>query len=105
MGLYLRVHGLVSLYASPYNNADWYSLLAGFPPQAYYDSLKYPNATCYGFGFVNTKDFISLFESHTALNMVFDVTVFVTPMILFTKPNLRMKNVIAMSGIFIIGAV
>lgn len=78
---------------------------AGFPPQAFYDSLKYPNAVCYGFGFTNPKDFISLFESHTALNMVFDLTIFLTPMVLFTKPNLRMQNILAMAGIFVIGAV
>ncbi|KAJ4294371.1 hypothetical protein N0V90_008061 [Kalmusia sp. IMI 367209] len=73
--------------------------------KAFYDKNKYPNAKCYGFGFGDTKDFISLFESHTALNMVFDVTIFLTPMVLFRMPNLRMKNIFAMAGIFVLGAV
>lgn len=37
--------------------------------------------------------------------MAFDLTVFITPMVLFTKPNLKTKNLLAMSGIFILGAV
>jgi hypothetical protein len=105
VGLRIWVHGLVSLYVSPYNNAGWRSSFVGFPPQAYYDSLSYPDATCYGFGFVNADDFIALFESHTALNMVFDLTCFITPMVLFTKPNLRVKNIVAMLSIFILGGV
>ncbi|KAF9738537.1 hypothetical protein PMIN06_001699 [Paraphaeosphaeria minitans] len=93
---------IISAWGFAYGFMAWFPC---FPPQAYYESLKYPNARCYGYGFVNVNDFIGLFESHTALNMVFDTTIFITPMILFTKPNLRMKNVIAMSGIFIVGAV
>ncbi|KAL1612343.1 hypothetical protein SLS60_000569 [Paraconiothyrium brasiliense] len=87
------------------NHTEYALISAGFPPQAFYDKIAYPNAKCYGFGFVNDQDFIGLFESHTALNMAFDFTVFITPMILFTKPNLKMKNLFAMSGIFILGAV
>lgn len=107
MGLHIRVHGLVSLYVicSTSYHPDQHSSFSGFPPQAFYDKVHYPNATCYGYGFVNVKDFISLFESHTALNMAFDLTVFITPMVLFTKPNLKTKNLLAMSGIFILGAV
>lgn len=78
-------------------------ITVGFPPQAYWNRNAYPNAHCYGFGFGDIQGFISLFESHSALNMVFDLTVFITPMIIFTKPNLRMKNIVAMSGIFILG--
>ncbi|KAF2441746.1 hypothetical protein P171DRAFT_456729 [Karstenula rhodostoma CBS 690.94] len=93
---------IIGAWGFTYGFMAWFPC---FPPQAYYNGAKYPNATCYGYGFVNAKDFIGLFESHTALNMAFDVTVFVTPVILFTKPNLRLKNILAMLGIFVFGAV
>ncbi|KAJ4357757.1 uncharacterized protein N0V89_002333 [Didymosphaeria variabile] len=93
---------IIGAWGFTYGFMAWFPC---FPPQAFYEKNAYPNAKCYGFGFVNDQDFIGLFESHTALNMAFDVTVFVTPMILFTKPNLKMKNLFAMAGIFILGAV
>lgn len=73
---------------------------------AYWNRTSYPNATCYGFGFDFSKpgDFIGLFTSHTALNMVFDVTIFLTPMVLFTTPKLKRKNIISLAGIFVIGS-
>jgi hypothetical protein len=75
------------------------------PVQGFWDRFKYPNAKCWGFGFADIDDFVAVIVSHTSTNMVFDLLVFVTPMVLFTKPNLRKKNVITMAGIFVIGAV
>jgi hypothetical protein len=78
------------------------------PVRAYWDRLNYPNAKCYGFAFADLDDmpvFVSLFESHTALNVILDFIVFITPMVLFREPNLRMKSKFAMAGIFVLGAV
>ncbi|KAF1975955.1 hypothetical protein BU23DRAFT_502511 [Bimuria novae-zelandiae CBS 107.79] len=93
---------IIAAWGVTYGFLAWFPC---FPPQAYYKKNDYPNAHCYGFGFGNEKDFISLFESHTALNMAFDLTIFITPMVLFRNPKLRMKNIFAMTGIFILGGV
>jgi hypothetical protein len=93
---------IVSLWGLTYGALAWVPCV---PIQAQWDRLAYPNAKCYGFGLTNIKDFTSLFESHTALNMILDFVIFMTPMVLFTKPNLRMKNIFAMAGIFVIGGV
>ena len=103
VGTHLQLPSLVSMYALLSSDPVQHLTLTGFPPQGYWDRDKYPNAHCYGFGFGDEKEFIGVFESHTALNMAFDLTVFITPMVLFTKPNLRMKNIFAMSGIFVLG--
>jgi hypothetical protein len=73
-----------------------------FPVKGYWN--KEVPAKCYGFGFENRDDFISLFESHTALNMTFDIAVFLAPMVLFTAPSLSRKNVLGLTGIFLFGA-
>lgn len=92
---------LISAWGITYGFMAW---VPCFPPKAYWLRHDYPYAKCYGFGFADPKDFTALFESHTALNMVFDITIFLTPMVLFSKPNLRKKNLLAMAGIFILGA-
>lgn len=74
-----------------------------FPVRDYWD--RKANSKCYGFGFGDPAEFIALFESHTALNMAFDLAVFMTPMVLFTQPNLRRKNLLAMTGVFLFGGV
>ncbi|KAF2004880.1 hypothetical protein P154DRAFT_21289 [Amniculicola lignicola CBS 123094] len=76
-----------------------------FPPKAYWDRLKYPDATCYGFGYKDANSFNIYFASHTATNMVFDIIVFLTPMVLFSRPNLRTKNYLTLTAIFLFGAV
>ncbi|KAF2677194.1 hypothetical protein K458DRAFT_481444 [Lentithecium fluviatile CBS 122367] len=93
---------IISLWGVTYATLAW---LPCWPVRAFWNRLEMPDAKCWGFGFADLNSFISLFESHTALNMVFDFTVFMTPMVLFSKPNLRMKNAFAMAGIFVTGAV
>ena len=75
------------------------------PVQSFWNRFAYPNAKCWGFGFADIDSFVAVFVSHTASNMVFDFIVFVVPMVLFTRPNLRTKNIASMAGIFVIGGV
>ena len=62
-------------------------------------------ANCYGFGFGSLSGFINMYNAQSATNMILDVAIFVAPMVLFRTPNLRKKNVIAMTGVFTFGAV
>ncbi|CAI6337986.1 unnamed protein product [Periconia digitata] len=100
----LSMLGIVTAWGITYSFLSWFPC---FPVQAFWDRLSYPNAKCYGFGFDfnDIESFVALFTSHTALNMVFDFTIFLTPMVLFTRPKLLRKNVLALAGIFAIGSV
>lgn len=37
--------------------------------------------------------------------MIFDFTIFITPMVLFTRPKLKRKNILALAGILTFGSV
>ncbi|KAF2642350.1 hypothetical protein P280DRAFT_467718 [Massarina eburnea CBS 473.64] len=95
---------LVALWGLSYGFLAWFPC---FPVQAMWRRAEFPNAKCYGFGFnfFELEEFIALFESHTALNMVFDISVFTMPMVLFTRPHLRKNSIFSLAGIFMIGAV
>jgi hypothetical protein len=60
-------------------------------------------AKCYGFGFGSKTEFIAIFKAHSASNMVLDVCVFLTPMIIFRSPKLKRKNLLALAGVFTFG--
>lgn len=93
---------IILLWGTAYGFLAWFPC---FPVKGYWDRTI--NAKCYGYGFeFATRDhFVALFESHTALNMTFDLAVFLTPMVLFKVPNLSKKSLIGMIGVFLFGAV
>jgi hypothetical protein len=96
---------LVTLWGLTFGILAW---VPCYPVRSYWDRVAYPNPKCFGFGIGTLNDiptFIRLFEAHTALNMMLDFIIFVTPMVLFREPNLRMKSIFAMAGIFVLGAV
>ncbi|KAF2872343.1 hypothetical protein BDV95DRAFT_380891 [Massariosphaeria phaeospora] len=97
----LALLGIISLWGIAYSFMSWFPC---FPPSLYWDS-KLATNTCYGYGFKDTESFVAIYMSHTVLNMAFDIAVFLTPMVLFREPNLRKKNVLAMTGVFLFGAV
>lgn len=94
--------GIITMWGIAFSVMAWVPCM---PVRAFWDRFAYPDAKCWGFGFAELESFTAVFVSHTALNMLFDFIVFVVPMVLFTKPNLRTKNVVAMSVIFVIGGV
>jgi hypothetical protein len=73
------------------------------PVKAYWNRTV--NAKCYGFGFGDRESFIAMFQAHSATNMFFDLAVFAVPLILFRTPHLKLKNVLALAGVFTFGAV
>lgn len=78
----------------------WFSCT---PVNAYWDrTIK---AKCYGFGFSEPESFIAMYQAHSATNMFFDLAVFLTPLVLFRTPNLKFKNMLALAGVFVFGAV
>jgi hypothetical protein len=51
----------------------------------------------------NKDEFVAMYKAHSASNMVLDVCVFLTPMIIFRSPKLKKKNLLALAGVFTFG--
>ncbi|KAF2849048.1 hypothetical protein T440DRAFT_453542 [Plenodomus tracheiphilus IPT5] len=92
--------GLVSLWGLGFMIVAW---LPCFPIRGSWD--RSINAKCYGFGFNDVPSFVNMFIAHSTMNMVFDISIFLTPMVLFGTPNLRLKNALALAAIFTFGGV
>ncbi|EMD68417.1 hypothetical protein COCSADRAFT_80211 [Bipolaris sorokiniana ND90Pr] len=90
----------VILWGIAFSFTAWFPC---FPVRGYWDRTI--PAKCYGFGFGNLDEFVMTYKAQSATNMMFDIAIFVAPMILFRTPNLRRKNLIAMAGVFSFGAV
>ncbi|KAH9876232.1 hypothetical protein J1614_004111 [Plenodomus biglobosus] len=92
--------GLVSLWGLGFMFVTWFPC---FPIRGGWDRTI--GAKCYGFGFNDVPTFVSMFIGHSTVNMIFDIAIFLTPMVLFRTPNLRLKNALAMVGVFTFGGV
>lgn len=96
----LGLLGLVSLWGLGFAIVGWFPC---FPVRGYWDRTI--NARCYGFGFgENPSEFVGTYRAHSASNMVFDVAIFLAPLVLFGRPNLKLKSLLSMAGIFALGA-
>jgi hypothetical protein len=90
---------LVSLWGLAFFIVGWFPC---FPVRGMWDRTI--GAKCYGFGLGDVQEFVTMFKVHSASNMAFDLAVFLTPLILFSTPNLKPKNLVAMTGVFAVGA-
>ncbi|CBX92052.1 predicted protein [Plenodomus lingam JN3] len=92
--------GLVSAWGAGFMFIAWFP---AFPVRGAWDATVV--GTRYGFGFRDVTSFVNTFIAHSTLNMVFDIAIFVAPMVLFGTPNLRLKNALAMAGVFTFGGI
>ncbi|KAH7401563.1 hypothetical protein BKA66DRAFT_556005 [Pyrenochaeta sp. MPI-SDFR-AT-0127] len=91
---------IVSLWGLGFSIVAWFPC---FPVRGSWE--RHIDAKCYGFGLGDVQSFVAMFKAHSASNMTFDVVIFLTPMVLFGTTNLRLKNVLAMIGVFAFGAI
>ncbi|KAJ4365122.1 hypothetical protein N0V83_008740 [Neocucurbitaria cava] len=91
--------GLVSIWGLGFFFVAWFPC---FPVRGSWERTI--GAKCYGFGLGDVQSFIALFKIFSASNMAFDLAIFLTPLVLFRTPNLRMKTIVAMVGLFAFGA-
>ena len=91
---------VISLWGLAFSIMGWF---ACSPISAFWHRTY--EAKCYGFGFRDPDSFTAMFKAHSATNMFLDLAVFATPLVLFRTPNLKYKNVLALAGVFIFGAV
>jgi hypothetical protein len=90
---------IVSLWGLAFMFVGWFPC---FPVRGAWQ--RNIGAKCYGFGLGNVHEFIMIFKIHSSSNMVLDVLVFLTPMVIFRTPTLKIKNLVAMAGVFTCGA-
>ncbi|KAF2115940.1 hypothetical protein BDV96DRAFT_599480 [Lophiotrema nucula] len=93
---------LVTLWGFAYSFMAWFPC---FPVAGFWDRTNHPNAKCYGFGFGDINGAMAAFVSFAATNMFFDTAIFLVPMAEYLKPGLRRKEVLALSGLFILGSI
>ncbi|KAF2471759.1 uncharacterized protein BDR25DRAFT_367608 [Lindgomyces ingoldianus] len=91
---------IISIWGLTYGFMAW---VPCFPVSGYWNRKLNPK--CYAYGFESKATFIATYETHTALNMAFDIAVFLTPMVLFQQQGMRRKSILALAGLFLFGAV
>jgi hypothetical protein len=91
---------IVSLWGIAFSFVGWFPC---FPVRGAWDRTS--GAKCYGFGLNTVDEFVMMFRIHSASNMVLDIAIFLTPMVIFKTPRLKVKNLLAMAGVFAFGGV
>jgi hypothetical protein len=94
--------GFTILWGCAFLFVGWFGCL---PPAGFWDTTL--DTKCYGFGFGvdGVEGFIAAFKAHASTNMCLDVAIFAIPLVLFKRPDLKIKTVLPMIGMFVCGAV
>jgi hypothetical protein len=94
--------GVTILWGCAFLFIGWFGCL---PPAGFWDTTL--ETKCYGFGFGDdgVVGFVAAFKAHASTNMCLDIAIFAIPLVLFKRPNLKIKTVLAMIGMFVCGAV
>ncbi|KAH8730295.1 hypothetical protein GQ44DRAFT_607487 [Phaeosphaeriaceae sp. PMI808] len=91
---------LVTIWGMGFAFVGWFPC---FPIRGVWD--RQVEAKCYGFGFKNVDEFVAIYKGHAASNMILDIAIFLTPLVIFKNPQLKPKHLMAMAGVFAFGAV
>lgn len=63
-----------------------------------------PPATCYGFGYRSIEESTATLLSYSGSNMALDFIILLVPLTEYFKPNVGRKQILAMTGLFTMGA-
>ena len=92
---------MVSLWGFAYCFLSFFPCI---PVRGFWDR-SLTSAKCYGIGFGNISAATASFLSMATTNMIFDVAIFIIPMFEYFKQGLGRKQVLALTGLFILGSV
>ncbi|KAF1921699.1 hypothetical protein BDU57DRAFT_436789 [Ampelomyces quisqualis] len=96
----LTLLSIVTLWGLAFAFAGWFPC---FPVRGAWQHRI--GAKCYGFGLSDVQEFFIMYKIHSASNMVLDFMIFMTPMVIFKTPTLKVKNLLAMAGVFAFGGI
>ncbi|KAF2738066.1 hypothetical protein EJ04DRAFT_67926 [Polyplosphaeria fusca] len=94
--------GIVTVWGVAFSFMAWFPC---FPVSGFWDRMQQPPPKCYGFGFADLAGATAAFVGFAATNMFLDLVIFLIPMAEYFKPNLRRKEVLAMTGLFLLGSI
>ncbi|KAF2792206.1 hypothetical protein K505DRAFT_418599 [Melanomma pulvis-pyrius CBS 109.77] len=92
---------LVSLWGFAYCFLSFFPCI---PIRGFWDRTL-TTAKCYGLGFGDIKAAKTSFISFAAMNMAFDIAIFLIPMVEYVKLGLGRKQVVALTGLLTLGSV
>jgi len=90
----------VILWGSAFQFMAWFPC---FPISGFWDKTMSPPAKCYAFGYRTTEEAKSTLLAFAGTNMCLDLVIFLIPLTEYFRPNLRRKQVVAMTGLFAMG--
>ncbi|EUC42293.1 hypothetical protein COCMIDRAFT_39623 [Bipolaris oryzae ATCC 44560] len=94
------VLGLVTVWSLVFLFMAWFPC---FPVTAFWTRSK--GSTCYGYGYRSVGEAKASVLAFAGTNMMFDLIIFAIPLTEYFRNNLRRKEAIAMTGLFMFGAI
>jgi hypothetical protein len=91
---------LVTLWGTAFQFMAWFPC---FPIRGYWDKQMDPPAKCYAFGYRTTTEAKSTLFAFAGSNMCLDLMIFMVPLTEYFRPNLKRKQVMALTGLFAVG--
>lgn len=91
---------MIILWGSVFMFMTWFPC---FPVRGYWDKFMDPPARCYAFGYRTAAEAKTTLLAFTGSNMGFDIAVFSVPLTEYLKPDLKRKQVLALTGLFLMG--
>jgi hypothetical protein len=91
----------VVLWGAAFSFMAWVPCL---PVSGFWNRLQTPAPRCFAFGYRTIKEAKYFILGFASSNMFLDIVVFLIPLTEYLKPGLRRKQILAMTGLFILGA-
>lgn len=98
--LTLTVLAMVVLWGCTFTFMAWFPC---FPASGFWDKTRITQAKCYGFGYRTTDEAKNTLFAFAGSNMSLDILVFLIPLTEYLRPNLKRREVLAMTGLFGVG--
>lgn len=76
-----------------------------FPVSGFWNRTRTPPAKCWGTGFGNVQNSLTAFVAFAATNMMLDTIIFFIPIMLYFRPGLGSRQVLAIIALFTLGSV
>jgi hypothetical protein len=92
---------IVALWGAAFTFMAWFPC---FPVSGFWNKNLVPPAKCYGFGYRTITEAKNTLFAFSGSNMILDIAIFLVPLTEYFKPNLKRKQVLAMTGLFGLGA-
>jgi hypothetical protein len=92
---------VVILWGSAFTFMAWFPC---FPVSGFWNKHMIPPAKCYGFGYRTIKEAKDTLFAFSGSNMFLDLAIFLVPLTVYFKPDLKRKQVLAMTALFVLGS-